>query len=53
MRVKRIISIGEPGAMPITSVPQMMRLQANDAATAIVPGEQLLSMTLNVSFELE
>lgn len=52
LRVKRIISIGEPGATPIMPMPAM-RLQANDVATAIAPGEQVLSVTLNVSFELE
>jgi uncharacterized protein len=52
MRVKRIVSVSEPGAMPVMPMPAM-RLQAADAATEIAPGEQRLSVTLNVSFELE
>jgi len=54
MRVKRILAVSEPGAAPIAPMP-MMRLQANDAAAAtqISPGEQSLSVTLNVTFELE
>jgi uncharacterized protein len=52
MRVKRILAVSEPGAMPIVPMPAM-RLQAADASTEIAPGEQRLSVTLNVSFELE
>lgn len=52
MRVRRILAVSEPGAMPIVPMP-MMRMQAADAATEIAPGEQVLAVTLNVSFELE
>lgn len=52
MRVRRILSVSEPGAMPIRPMAEM-RLQAADASTQIAPGEQTLSVTLNVSFELE
>jgi uncharacterized protein YggE len=51
-RVGRTLSISESGAMPY---PQpMMRLQAGDVAgTQVDPGEQALTVTLSVSFELE
>ena len=52
MRVKRILAVSEPGAAPIVPMP-MMRMQAAEAATEIAPGEQVLAVTLNVSFELE
>jgi uncharacterized protein YggE len=53
MRVKRILLVSEGGAAPIGPMP-MARLQAADsAATRIEPGEQLLSASLTVSFELE
>jgi uncharacterized protein len=52
LRVKRILSVSEPGAAPVMPMPAM-RLQAADSATQIAPGEQTLSVTLNVSFELE
>lgn len=53
MRVVRILAVSEPGAAPPMPMQGMMRLQAADAATEIAPGEQRLSVTLNVSFELE
>jgi len=53
MRVVRIVAVSEAGAMPMPPVP-MLRMQANDAAaTRIDPGEQLLSVSLTVSFELQ
>lgn len=53
-RVKRILSISESGSMaPPHPVPVMRMEAAQDASTKIVPGEQALSTTLSVSFELE
>jgi uncharacterized protein YggE len=53
-RVKRILSISESGSMaPPYPVPVMRMEAAQDASTKIVPGEQALSTTLSVSFELE
>jgi uncharacterized protein YggE len=53
MRVKRILSVSEGGAAPVGPMP-MARLQAADSATTqIEPGEQVLSASLTVSFELE
>lgn len=54
MRVVRILSVSEGGAMPTPPVP-MLRMQAADAgaATEIQAGEQALSVTLTVSFELQ
>jgi uncharacterized protein YggE len=52
MRVKRILFVSETGAPPPPG--PMMRMQANqDAATQIAPGEQSLSVSLTVGFELE
>lgn len=53
MRVSRILSISEAGGFQ--APPPMLRMQAvsNDAATRIDPGEQTLSVSLTVSFELE
>lgn len=53
-KVKRIVSISESGAaQPPYPIP-MMAMKARDSAeTTIVPGEQTLSTTLSVSFELE
>ena len=53
MRVVRILAVSEPGAARPMPMDGMMRMQANDASTAIVPGEQALSVTLNVTFLLE
>jgi uncharacterized protein YggE len=51
-RVGRILSISEAGAVsPIG--PRPMMAQMRGVATAIDPGEQILSVTLSVSFELE
>lgn len=54
MRVVRIVAVSEGGAMPVPPMP-MLRMQANDAAaeTRIDPGEQVLSVSLTVSFELQ
>jgi len=53
MRVVRIVAVSEAGAMPVPPMP-MMRLQAADAANAqIDPGEQVLSASLTVTFELQ
>jgi uncharacterized protein YggE len=52
-RVGRILSISEAGgAIPIGPRP-MMAMRAGLASTEIDPGEQSLSVTLSVSFELE
>ena len=53
MRVARVLLVSESGAMPPRPMP-MLRMQAADSAgTSIEPGEQTLSVTLTVSFELE
>lgn len=56
LRVKRILSISESGGYaPPPPMPMMQRGMAMDAAakTDIVPGEQTVSIAVNVSFELE
>ena len=53
MRVRRVLLVSESGVVPPAPMP-MLRMQAADAAeTRIDPGEQTLSVTLTVSFELE
>ncbi|HEV2748341.1 MAG TPA: SIMPL domain-containing protein [Allosphingosinicella sp.] len=54
MRVARILSISETGAIRPYPMPMAQRAMAQDAAaeSKIVPGEQTLAMTLSVSFEL-
>lgn len=53
-RVGRILSISESGNMMPPPMPMMRQMAAADAAgTSIVPGEQALSVSLAVSFELE
>lgn len=55
MRVARVLLVSESGAVPPRPSP-MMRMQEMDlqqANTQIEPGEQRLSVTLTVSFELE
>jgi uncharacterized protein YggE len=52
-RIVRILSVSEGGGgypppMPMAA----LRMEARDAANKIDPGEQLLSVTLSVSFEL-
>ena len=55
MRVKRILSVSEAGMGFVPPQPVMMRTMdvAQAASTQIVPGEQTLSTSLTVSFELE
>lgn len=55
MRVVRVLSVSEPGAIQMPPVPVMrMEMAARDAGgTQIEPGEQTLSVTLTVSFELQ
>jgi uncharacterized protein YggE len=55
MRVVRVLSVSEPGAVQMPPVPVMrMEMAARDAGgTQIEPGEQTLSVTLTVSFELQ
>lgn len=55
MRVRRVLLVSESGATLPAPVPvMMMRGGAAQAAdTRIEPGEQVLSVTLTVSFELE
>jgi uncharacterized protein len=51
-RVVRILSVSEGGGYP-QPMPVALRMEARDAAAnKIEPGEQLLSVTLSVSFEL-
>ena len=54
MRVIRVLSVSEAGLgyMPPPQ-PVMMREMAAQAATQIVPGEQTLTVSLTVSFELQ
>lgn len=55
-RVGRILSISEEGGVrPPYPIPmaRMEAASAQDASTRIVPGEQTLSITLSVSFELQ
>ncbi len=52
MRVRRILYVSESGAMPPPMPMLRMNAQAADA-TRIVPGEQVLGVTLTVGFELE
>jgi len=51
-RVGRILSISESGSI-MNGLPRPMMAQARMVSTAIDPGEQNLSVTLSVSFELE
>lgn len=52
-RVGRILSVSESGGGFPPPVPMMARAEMQDAAsTAIDPGEQTLSVSLSVSFEL-
>ncbi len=55
MRVVRVLSVSEPGAIQMPPVPMMrMEAAARDAGgMQIEPGEQTLSVTLTVSFELQ
>ncbi|MGQ0661320.1 SIMPL domain-containing protein [Sphingosinicella sp.] len=54
MRVRRVLLVSESGATLPPPMPVMrMREAAQAADTRIEPGEQVLSVTLTVSFELE
>ena len=54
MRVARVLAISETGAVYAPPRPMMARgMVAQDASTEIVPGEQTLSVSLTVSFELQ
>lgn len=55
LKVKRILAIREQGGgyQPPMPMPVMAMRAEKAADTAIEPGEQKLSITLNVSFELE
>ena len=52
MRVRRVLFVSETGA-PASPVPMLRMRAESDAATQIVPGEQVLSVSLTVGFELE
>jgi hypothetical protein len=52
-RVGRILTISETGTVTPIFPRTMMAMQARAMATDIDPGEQALSVTLSVSFELE
>ncbi len=57
MRVRRILSVSEAGAsytpMPRPMMREMAAGAASDAMSNIAPGEQTLTVSLTVSFELE
>ena len=54
MRVARVLAISETGTAYPPPRPMMARgMVAQDASTEIVPGEQTLSVSLTVSFELQ
>lgn len=56
LKVKRIVSISEGGGMQPVPMPVMARMAAADAAmekTELMPGEQSLSITVSVVFELQ
>ena len=57
MRVARLVSVSEPGGVRGPEIVVMARRaemgQAASADTQIVPGEQSLSVTLQMSFELQ
>ena len=54
MRVVRILSVSEAGAISIPPPMPMVRdMAANMPTTQIVPGEQTLGISLTVSFELQ
>ncbi len=53
MRVRRILLVSESGANLPTRMPEIELRQASTADTRIEPGEQVLSATLTISFELE
>lgn len=52
MRVIRLLAVGEGGGPVQGPMPMVMMRAERSADTAIVPGEQQLSVTLQMSFEL-
>lgn len=53
MKVRRIVSISEAGGGPVYPVPMLAMARADKAETVIRPGEQALSISVSVAFELE
>jgi uncharacterized protein YggE len=55
LRVVRVVAVSESGgyAVPPPMPPMMMEARAQAADTKIEPGEQKLSVTLNMTFELQ
>jgi uncharacterized protein YggE len=53
MRVRRVLLVSESGATLPPPMPMTRGFAAQEADTRIEPGEQTLSVTLTVSFELE
>jgi uncharacterized protein YggE len=54
LRVVRVVSVSESGGYaPPQPMPMMMRAEAAQADTKIDPGEQKLSVNLNMTFELQ
>jgi uncharacterized protein YggE len=54
LRVVRVVSVSESGGYaPPPPMPMMMRAEAAQADTKIDPGEQKLSVNLNMTFELQ
>lgn len=52
-RVRRIVAISETGQPGIIMGEARMAAVASDASTQIVPGEQVVGTTINVTFELD
>lgn len=52
-RVKRILFVSETGGAVPPPMPMARMMAAQDGATQIAPGEQTLSVSLTVGFELE
>jgi len=53
MRVRRVLLVSESGAMLPRPMPEIQLRQASTADSNIEPGEQILTISLTVSFELE
>ena len=53
MKVRRILSISEGGISPAYPMPMLAMARADKAETVIRPGEQALSASVSVAFELE
>jgi uncharacterized protein YggE len=53
MRVVRLLSVSESSGYGGAPVPMVMRMDAAQAKTEIVPGEQQLSVSVSMSFELQ